>query len=109
MHLSSGTLILLLGVSVVSGALIGWFCRSAVWLIGLALIFSYAIPYGLFYVPPFIHSLHSSDAAAMDEFRAWAPLFIREMFFYGSPAVWFAAGLSHFIRSRYDKRRKSAA
>jgi hypothetical protein len=109
MHLSSDTLILLFGLNVVLGALAGWFCRRAAVLILLALVFSYAVPYGMYYMPPLIHSLHSSDSSGIDEYRAWAPLFIREMFFYGAPAIWVAAGVAHFTRSRYDSHHKPVA
>ena len=113
MRLSPENLVILFSLSVLSGVLAGWFCRRVVVLIVLTLFLSYTIPYAICYVPDFIRSVGWHDprggASPLDENRAWAPLIIRYLYFCGSPVIWIAAGIAHFIRSRYDRHHKPVA
>ena len=113
MHLSFDTLIVLLVLSAVSGASVGWFCRRVVVLIALTLVLSYVITFAICYVPDFIRSVGWHDprggASPLEENRAWAPLILRYLFFCGSPAIWISAGIAHFTRSRYDRHHKPVA
>jgi hypothetical protein len=113
MRLSPETLIVLLSLSVISGVLVGWFCRRAVVLIALALVLSYVISYAICYVPDFIRSIGWHDprggVSPLEENRAWAPLIVRYFFFCGSPAIWIAAAIAHLTRSRYDRHHKPVA
>ena len=109
-HLSPETLTQLIGLSVLLGALVGWFASRPVLLIAFGLALSIAVPYGLFYGPSFIQSLYSVvDNSPAAFWGAWSPVIIRAMFFYCSPAIWLAVAVSHFIRGRYVGQQTIAA
>ena len=100
-QISSDVWLLLFGLNIVFGAAIGWFCRPIALLIVLSLTLSYITPYGIYYLPVAITQPHR-----LPEYRSWAPAFVPNMFLYGSPAVWIAAGIAHYGRRRYRPASK---
>ena len=98
-EMSGTTWCVLLGLNILFGAAIGWFCRPPIALITLTFCLSYLLPYGFYYLPDAI-----TEPRGLHEAHKWAPLIIPKMMLYGSFAIWIGACIAHFARGRYEKR-----
>jgi hypothetical protein len=96
-EMSGTTWSVLVGLSIVAGAAVGWFCRPLVPLVALTFCLSCLLPYGFYYLPGAI-----TEPGGLHEAHKWGPLILPKMMLRGSFAIWIPACIAHFARGRYE-------